>query len=254
MTVAPPARKAGVLVVGGMSHDMDFARLQLLQLLARHDQLRMTVVADFEALEAISRSDFVIAYTCNVQPSAAAERALQDMAESGGRMLGLHATNSLLDFTSDGVAPRLEAALFMSILGSQFIAHPPIGRFRVDIADPDHPLTAGMSGFETVDELYLSEMRAPARVLLSTRFTGETPGFSRTAWPEDAARPVLYLRTLGKGEVAYFNLGHARGHYDAPHRTPFWPNVERAAWETPQFQVILERCVRWVARVGAEMQ
>lgn len=248
-----PLRKDGVLIVGGTSHDMDYARLELLKALAEHDHLRVACLADFEAAETIRNAAFAVAYTSNVQPSPTGQQALQEMVERGGRLLALHATNALFDFTPHGVAARPAAAGFMDLLGSQFIAHPPIGTFTVDVVDDAHPLTRGITAFETLDELYLADMRAPARVLLETRFTGAAPGFARAEWADHAPRPILYLRQAGAGEVVYFNLGHARGHYDAPHRTPYWPNVERGSWDTPEFREILARGIRWAARIGGEM-
>lgn len=245
--ITPPGRVDGLLVVGGMAHDMDYARLELLTVFAGLDHVRLEVAPDFERLETLERAAFVVAYTCNVEPSSPAAGALKAFVERGGRLLGLHATNSLLAWTAAGVAARPDTTRFLETLGSEFLAHPPLGAFTVDVVDGDHPLTAGIEAFETVDELYLSRMLAPARVLLGARFTGRTPGFVACDWPDDAVHPVLYLRSLGRGEVAYFNLGHARGHYDAPHRMPFWPDVEHGSWQTPGYRKVLQRCLRWAA-------
>ena len=80
---------------------------------------------------------------------------------------------------------------------------------------------------------------------MQARFSGDAPGFVEADWRDDAPRPVLYSRRIGAGEVIYFTLGHCRGHYDAPHRTPYYPQVERCSWETPQFRDILARSVAW---------
>lgn len=45
----------------------------------------------------------------------------------------------------------------MQTLGSLFVAHPTIAPYSVTVADPDHPLVAGVHAFETTDELYLLE-------------------------------------------------------------------------------------------------
>ena len=65
-----------------------------------------------------------------------------------------------------------------TVLGSQFLAHPPIAPYTVEITAPDHPLVAGIEPFETRDELYVSELHPPLEVLLHTRFTGESRGFA----------------------------------------------------------------------------
>jgi type 1 glutamine amidotransferase len=244
---SPKLRVDGRLIVGGMAHDFDYARLELLTALAAHEHVRVSVSDSFEDLDALSRGRFLITYTCNLQPSTSAERALADFVEGGGRWFALHATNSLLAWTEQGVAARAEAPLFMEVLGSQFAAHPPIGSFRVENVAPHHPLTAGVDAFDTVDELYLSRLSGDLELLLATRFSGEAPGFIDSDWTDDALRPVLYLRPRGAGTVLYCTLGHCRGHYDAPHRTPYFPHVERCSWETPAFREILRRGIAWAA-------
>lgn len=246
----PPPRKDGYLVVGGASHDMDFARLRILEVLAEHPHLRVQVAATFEDVEAIERAEFLITYTCNLAPSRSAETALHRFVASGRRWLALHATNALFAFTPDGVAARDEAHTFIETLGSQFLAHPPLRSFTVTADEPDHPLIAGIGDFDTIDELYLSRFNGGQRVLLSTRFSGETPNFAARDWSDNAPRPVLYLNAVGKGEVAYLTLGHARGRYDAPHKAAYLPAEEHQSWDTPQFQELLRRTVRWAARAG----
>jgi len=242
-----PARLDGYLVVGGKSHDFDFARLELLKLLAEHDHIRVTVAADFEDREAIAACGFLLSYSCDVRPSAAAEEALAAYVAGGGRWFALHATNSHLDWTEAGVASAHGDTAFFRTLGSAFVAHPPMGEFDVEIAEPDHPLVQGIEPFRVCDELYLAEYLTTPRVLLSTEFGGATPGFVVDHWPERQPRPVMYLHPVGRGEVLYLTLGHARGHYDAPHRTPFYPQVERCAWESEAFYELLRRGIRWSA-------
>jgi hypothetical protein len=247
----PPPRIDGRLIVGGMAHDFDYARLELLTLLARHPQVRVSVSDSFEDAEALARSQFLVTYTCNLQPSLQAQQALAQFIENGGRWFALHATNSLLAWTERGVAARDDAPLFMEVLGSQFVAHPPIEPFRVENVAPDHPITEGIADFDTVDELYLSRLSPDLDVLMATRFTGSAPGFIEHDWPDAAPRPVVYLRRRGAGAVLYCTLGHCRGHYDAPHRTPYYPTVERCSWETPAFRTILERGLAWAAGLSA---
>ncbi|OJU55855.1 MAG: hypothetical protein BGO00_10935 [Alphaproteobacteria bacterium 62-8] len=242
-----PKRKVGYLVVGGEGHDMDYVRLELLQMLACHAHLRIVVAANYEDMEGIENAEFLISYTSNVAPSPAVEEALHAFVAGGKRWLALHATNALYKFTPEGVGPRQDAPLFMATLGSQFVAHPPIKPFRVEIDDADHPLVRGITAFEARDELYLSHMTGAPHVILSTRFTGETPGFIDREWTDDTPRPILYLHEVGMGEVLFFALGHARGHYDAPHRTPYYPNVERGSWDVPEYREILRRSLDWVS-------
>jgi len=92
----------GILVASGLWHDIDFARLELLKLLAEHERVRIRVFEDYENLPALAEADFLISYTCNVAPSLAAQEALRDWVRAGGRWYALHGTNSVIRLMSDG--------------------------------------------------------------------------------------------------------------------------------------------------------
>ena len=64
-----PQRIDCVLIAGGVWHDIDFARLELLKLLAEDPRIRTRVFEDYENVEAIAAADMLISYTCNVVPS-----------------------------------------------------------------------------------------------------------------------------------------------------------------------------------------
>ncbi|MFM7119979.1 MAG: ThuA domain-containing protein, partial [Gammaproteobacteria bacterium] len=112
----------------------------------------------------------------------------------------MHATNSFLEWTSRGVASAHSADPFFNTLGSAFIAHPPIGRYQVNVDAPDDPLVRGIAPFEVEDELYLSEFFCDPQVLLSAEFVGNAPGFVVDEWPPPARRPVMYRHSVGAGE------------------------------------------------------
>ncbi len=114
-------------------------------------------------------------------------------------------------------------------------------------ARPEHPLVEGIEAFEVTDELYLCRFEAEVEVLLETRFQGETPGFEHADWPQDEARPVLYLRDYGEGQVLYNTLGHCRGRYDMRPLIDVYPRVERGAWEVPAYRELLRRGLHWAA-------
>ena len=233
------------LVAAGDYHDIDYARLELLKLLAEHPSVRTTVASDYSDSEAIAASDFLISYTCNLIPTEAEQVALKSFVENGGKWFALHGTNSILEFTENGVACPEVAPVFMETLGSQFMAHPPIQPFTVKISNPDHPLVAGINEFETDDELYLCKQLADHDMLLHTEFTGEATGFVNADWPDNAPRPIYYLRPLGDGEVLYLNLGHCRGHYDMQPMVPFYPKVELGSWDKPEYYDLLRRGIAY---------
>lgn len=239
------------LVCGGRFHDFDYARLQLLGLLSEDDRIRTTVAGDYRDLDAIGSARALITYTCDVRPSPAEQEALHKWVTAGGKWFALHGTNAALEFTPDGVAAPRVIPVLAETLGSQFIAHPPIEPYRVEVTEPDHPLVRGMEAFETSDELYLSEFRAPVRTLLHTRFSGSAKGFVESSWSSEDLRPVMYLHSLGSGEVLYLTLGHCRGHYDMRPTMEYWPTIDRGSWESESFRTLLRRGIEWSCSTGA---
>lgn len=241
-----------ILVAAGKYHDIDFARLELLKLLAEDERFRVRVFEDYSNLDAIRSADFLVTYTCEVIPDLEQQQVLREWLEQGGRWYALHGTNSILQFLENGLVDTPDwAPHFMETLGTQFAAHPPIGPFQVNVAAPDDELVKGIEAFDVVDEQYLVETRADIDVLLDTQFEGETPGFVRDQWSE-AKHPVLYRRPVGDGAVLYLTLGHCRGHYDLQPLMDFWPQVDRCAWESPIFYELLRRGLGWASAPARE--
>lgn len=245
-----PSRIDCVLVCGGVWHDMDFARLELLKLLAEDQRVRTRVFEDYENVEALAAADVLITYTCDVSPSLRAQEVLRDWLAKGGRWYALHGTNSVLRLLDSGPnaglwdAPRW-TPLFMELLGSQFLSHPPIAPYRVTVADPQHPLVTGIEPFDTTDELYHLDCHGPLHVLLETECTEEGTGFVEAA-DAPGQHPVMYLKSHGKGAVLYNTLGHCRGHYDLQPLADWWPTVDRCAWDLPVFYELLRRGIAWL--------
>ena len=255
----------GYLVCGGRYHDMDYARLELLKLLGEHDWIRMRVGEDYSDRDAIAAADFLLTYTCDVVPGAGEEAVLGKFLQAGKRWFALHGTNSLLRFIKGAgwEAPPASEAL-NAMLGSQFLAHPPIKPYRVEVSDPTHPLVAGIEPFDAPDELYLCEYHGSPQALLHTRYRGEAPGFVAHDWPRPAANGgravtagdperqlVLYLNRYGAGEVLYCTLGHCRGRYDMRPLIKEYPVIERGSWMLPVYHELLRRGIRWAAAAAS---
>jgi uncharacterized protein len=240
------------LVTGGRWHDFDYARQQLLELVQRPD-VSVRDLRDWPA--ELDPSDVLITYTCDLRPDQTARRQLVDFVENGGRWLALHATNSTLEPPAPGATrvfavPDLLGEVAV-VLGSRFLAHPPIAPYEVQVSAPDHPLVQGIAPFTVRDELYVLELHEPIEVLLHTRYSGPCPSFENGDTTDDAPRPVLYLRRCGAGEVVYFTLGHCRtlaelhamGKLDAV-------ADDRGSWVIEEFRTVLARCVDRVLTPG----
>jgi type 1 glutamine amidotransferase len=244
-------RVQAYLICGGRYHDMDFARLELLKLLAEHEQVRVRVGEDYRDVEAIAAADMLNTYTCDVLPSEPQQAALGAFLGAGRRWLALHGTNSILKYLKGRGwdAPRTAPA-FMAMLGSQFVAHPPIEPYRVEVSDPEHALVQGIEPFMADDELYLCEYHGALQALLHTEYRGEAPGFTEHSWPRADAPPgsrqmVMYVHPHGGGEVLYCTLGHCRGKYDMRPMIDEYSPVERGSWKLPVYHELLRRGIRW---------
>ena len=240
------------LICGGNYHDFDFARVELLKLLQEHDRIRVRVAENYSDVQAIRGADCLISYTCNIVPSAEEQVGLEEFLNAGKRWFALHGTNSILEIMSTRPlkidTPR-RARAFMEILGSQFLAHPPIDTIAVKISAPEHPLVAGIEPFETEDELYLSEYHGDNIPLLHCDYQGSAPEFVHSEWSGDESHLVFYLHPYGDGEVLYLTLGHCRGRYDMRPLMEEYPRVERCSWELPVYYELLRRGIRWATRL-----
>ena len=162
MAEQPATRIDAHFIAAGKYHDIDYPRLEILKLLAEHPHIRTTVAADYSGLERLDQCRFLITYTCDLMPTQEQAKQLKAWLDKGGKWMALHGTNSILVFTAEGLvdAPD-ERPDVMEMLGTQFVAHPPIGKFPVEVVNKDHELTRGIEDFEVVDELYLSKTTAP---------------------------------------------------------------------------------------------
>ncbi len=260
------------LIVGGFpkgthaGHDMEYARLRLLTLLWERADTVATVAGDYSDLDRwLSGARLLITYVAGPYPDGAQNQALRDWLEGGGRWLALHGTaGGRAARSEDRKTRRMVKTEHHATLGGFFINHPPTRRFRVDIADPDDPLTRGLpASFEVVDEPYMVELQDPGatQVLLTAAIGPDTspPGFG-FAYDEDTAllpdgktRVLAYRRTVGQGGVTYVALGHCHSPLSR-NRTPVDTSVDpagappavlRGPWETTAYQQLLRNAITW---------
>ena len=233
---------------GGLYHDFDYVRVQILQRLYEDKNVRTVVLHDYSDIAAIEKADALVTYTTNVIPDAAQSAALKAFLSRGGSWFALHGTNAMVAIDDKGYASSPPVAPdFMSMLGSQFLAHPPKGEFEVHNACPDDPLVAGIETFVVDDELYLIDVRGDIETLLYANFSGKAMrGFAQRDHFSEERRPILYRRRVGEGQVLYLNLGHCRGHHDMQPLMDWYPEVERGAWSSPVFLTLIDRGLHWM--------
>jgi type 1 glutamine amidotransferase len=260
----PPGASAG--------HDMDYARVRLLNLLQDTGKTRATVSNDFADLERwLPNSQLLITYVAGPFPDERQNRILCEWLDGGGRWLALHGTSGG-KAAPVGDNRRMRKMVKMAhhqTLGAFFLNHPPLCKFRVNVADSSHPLTSGLPGsFEVVDELYMIELQQPSEshVLLTTQLEKDPSplGFGfvydkDTSLMRDGKTRVLgYIRNFGRGGITYFALGHCHG--PANNIQPFvdasaardgaTPQAFRGSWESPAFEQLLRNAIEWGTGAG----
>lgn len=255
----PPGSPAG--------HDMNYARLNLLQKLQAEDQLAVTVANDFQDIERwLPGTDLLLTYVAGPFPVGQGNKALSGWLKEGGRWFALHGTSGgkAVKTERDGrPVKQMVKGEHHDTLGCFFLNHPPISEFQVAVAG-EHPVTRGLpDSFTVQDELYMIELQDPdaSRTLLTTELVADPspPGFGfvyekDTSLQSDGKTRVLgYARDVGRGEIVYVGLGHCHtGRNDNP--SPVDPSVNEDGtmppefhnvWESEAFNRLLENGIAW---------
>ncbi len=258
------------LIVGGFpigssaGHDMDFARIQLLEALYRH-QFRTTVSQDFSQIEdRLANTDLLVTYVAGPYPDDQQSHDLENWLSEGGKWFALHGTSGGRAKRMDESGRRRQMVRLPhhDLLGAFFLNHPPVRKFLVKNEAPDHPILSGLPAeFEVEDELYLVEPINVDSTLLTTELVADPspPGFGfhyerDTSLQSDGKTRVLGLeRRVGKGSVCYVALGHT--HSPLTNAQPFvdasvasdgkTPQTFRGAWSTAAFEKIIDNAMSW---------
>ena len=267
--MSPSSSKRAHLITGGFpvgssaGHDINYARLRLLEMLGEVDDMATTVSSDFEDIEKwLPGCQLLVTYVAGPFPDAKGCAFMDEWLENGGRWIALHGT-------SGGKAARIPDSRNRRMvkmdhhrtLGCFFLNHPPVRKFTVDVTQ--HTLTQGLpESFDVMDELYILEMQdTDAQVLLTTEMPKDPSpkGFGfvydedTSIQPDGKTRVLGYLRQVGEGSVIYYGLGHC--HTPSTNVQPFvdksvdpdgkTPMVFKGPWETEGFQQLLRNAISW---------
>ena len=250
----------------GAAHDMDYARRRILEFLAESPNVAATVANDFQDIERwLDGTKLLVTYVAGPHPDEAQNAAIREWLEGGGRWFGLHGTSGgRAARIGDSWARKMVKGPHHETLGGFFLNHPPVRKFRVDVADREHELTQGLpEAFEVMDELYLIELQQPehTRVLLTTELekdpSPEGFGFQyeqdTSALADGRTRALGFVKQVGAGAVAYVALGHC--HSPSTNGQPFvdtsvdpdgkTPLTFHGSWQVPAFEMLLRNAVAW---------
>jgi hypothetical protein len=89
------------LICNAKYHDTNFVRLELLKLLAEHEDIMVRVAEDYSDIKAINQAELLITYTCDLCPTPEQQEGLKQFMASGKRWFALHATNALIEFVGE---------------------------------------------------------------------------------------------------------------------------------------------------------
>lgn len=269
--MSPATARRAHIITGGFppgamgGHDMDYARLRLLELL-EEEEIPATVGNDFHGVERwLEGSQLLITYVAGPYLDDVQNQYVRGWLEQGGRWLGLHGTaGGKAARGAKGERRRMVKAGHHETLGGFFINHPPIRKFEVNVGDTHDIFTRDLpESFETIDEPYMIEVQAPeeTRVLLTAELGPDVspPGFGfdydedTALLPDGKTRVMGYTRDIGDGGVTYIALGHA--HSPLSNSQPFvddsvaeagvTPTVLRVTWETPAYMQLLRNSIAW---------
>lgn len=119
---------------------------------------------------------------------------LNEAIQSGVGFAGAHGGSG--DAFRDNIS-------YMWMVGGQFVGHPHVGDYVVDLTDVKHEITDGVDkSFDYNSEQYYMITDPGINVLATTEYNFEG---------NTCTMPVIWTKTWGKGRVFYSALGH---HYE----------------------------------------
>jgi type 1 glutamine amidotransferase/HEAT repeat protein len=198
----PPADGTRILIVTGddyPGHPWQETAPALKAILEQDARLRVRVVEDPEALASpkLKLWDAVIVHFMDWEkpgPGPAARANLQQFVAGGKGLMLTHFACGAWDGNEWPEFGNLAGRVW----DPKLRGHDPHGKFRVLIADPDHPITKGLEPFETVDELYTCLAgAAPIHVVAQA-----------TSKVDKKDYPLAFVLNYGQGRVFHTVLGH----------------------------------------------
>jgi len=132
----------------------------------------------------LDQFDVIANYTTFLEPTPAQVDALISAVEGGKGYVGIHGAT----------ATFWNSERYLDFIGTKFIRHDPYKVFRVEVTDPQHSITQGVSAFDVEDELYQCEGDLSRLHVLA----------------EAEGHPLVYYNALGHDQQALRHPGVKR--------------------------------------------
>jgi type 1 glutamine amidotransferase/mono/diheme cytochrome c family protein/glucose/arabinose dehydrogenase len=191
--------------------------------------------AEFLATAELHRADVVVLNYCNWEKAGLSDAAKTNFVKylrSGGGLVIVHFANGAFHFSLPGAPPsdwpewrtricrRVWDHTSDPASGQMKSGHDGYGPFRVEIVSQNHPVTKGLSPFETRDELYFNQQGTEPIDVLAT-------AHSKTTGRDE---PIAFVYRYGAARVFQTFLGH-----------------DAAALRSPGMAQLIRRGTLWAA-------
>lgn len=209
--LTPPPNGTGVLLVTGIDypgHPWRQTAPVLKQLLEQDPRLKVRVSESPDVLAAPSLKDWgvVILHFMDWESPGPGPEARQNLARFVAAGKGLMLTHFACGAWDGNEWPEFKQ-LAGRVWDPKLRGHDPHGAFRVEIADPDHPITKGLAPFDTVDELYTC-LAGDAPIHIVAKATSKV---------DKKDYPMAFVLNYGQGRVFHTVLGHdAQAYTNSP--------------------------------------
>ncbi|GAB4108576.1 MAG: ThuA domain-containing protein [Phycisphaeraceae bacterium] len=203
--------KQALIVYGGWDGHTPKESAELFAEILRQDGYEVVLKDTLDAYldtDLMSRVDLIVPVWTMGEISNEQWQGLDRAVRDGAGVAGFH--GGMIDSFRTNTE-------YQWMTGAQWVSHPGNcdASYEVRIADPEHPITKGLSDF-TLDktEQYYCHFDPGVHVLCTTTFTGEFGDAS--LYKPGTVMPYAWTKTWGKGKVFGACWGHTYQDFDEP--------------------------------------
>ncbi|WP_411273977.1 PVC-type heme-binding CxxCH protein [Daejeonella sp.] len=181
-------RRAEILFLGNVSKHHDSGKYApWLAIATFKSGINISYTTELSDLNSdnLSKYDGLVIYANHDTISASQETALKNFVEGGKGLIPLHSASGCFK----------NSEWYIKAIGGQFASHGK-GSFTARMTNKSHPVTTGLSEFETTDETYVHQKLNPDMTILMERVEG------------NKTEPYTWIRKQGQGRVFYTAYGH----------------------------------------------